>query len=93
VVVHSYDAGDDRVAGAIQDLNARRGLSRRSRSHGLNLAVRDDHQLVFHCRRARSIDHSHVIKDDHRRVYTSELSDITFLLRLGNCDCDRRNKQ
>ena len=68
VVMHSNQAGDNGVAGAIQMLCVLRDLDGRSRADGLDLAIRDHDRLVFLRCCARPIDDSDVLKNEDGRI-------------------------
>jgi hypothetical protein len=47
MIVHADQAREDRVAGEIDDLRARRHVRTAGGSNGLNSGVRDDERLIF----------------------------------------------
>src|SRR5271156_4757181 len=84
MVVHSNQARDNRVAGALDLLRPLRNLGGRGGTDGQYFAIRDHDRLVFFRRCTSSINDSDVVKNEDGRVDTYKVRDITRLLGLGS---------
>lgn len=60
MVVHSDQAGQNRVTIEIQGLRIRRNLRGHAWLNRLNLSFADDDGLIVFWRGARAVDHAHV---------------------------------
>ena len=89
--MHSHQAGDDGVAGAVHPLRTRRDLRGRSRADGLNFATRDHDGLVVLRRSTCPIDDPNVVKNEDWRIDIDEVHDIKRFLGLSAWN--RRNEQ
>ena len=91
MVVHSNQARDHCVAGAIHLLRTRRNLRGPRRADGLYFSIRDHDRLIFLRRCTGSIDDPDMVKNEDWRIDTHEVYDIGCV--LGLCDCDGGNQE
>ena len=66
MIVHPDQAGDHRVAGQVHNFGALGWRRARRGSDCLDLALGDDHGLVFACWPTSAVNHSHMAEHDHR---------------------------
>src|SRR5262249_26834137 len=82
MIVHADDAGDDGVAGAVENFCARRNLGGGGGADGLNFAVGDDDGLVVFGGRGSAVNDADVIEDEGGSVNADEGGDVGRFLGL-----------
>jgi hypothetical protein len=83
VIVHADEAGDDGVAGAVEDLRPRWWLRRGSGADGLDIAIDDDEGLVLFGCGAGAVDDADVVENEDGGIDGDERRDVGGKFCLG----------